>query len=748
MMRALLAAALIVLASALPAGAQVEPRRVFVLWDSSVSVRWRDTFAHVMIEMPLNRLGYIAEPVDVAKPMPDPASFDDAQAVLVWLEADSVPDPAAVMAFLDKAMRRGLRFVQIGDPGFLRARAGGGEVPLAAANAIFSRAGFTMGEEFVRLTFDAETPVRDASMAEFERPLDPGLPPFAIWRPADARTRSYLVVRRRGQPSTESHVIMTGPGGGLAAFGYAFYYEPELKRRQWRIDPFAFLTRALAAGAAPVPDTTTLAGRRIYFSHVDGDGWRNVTEVQPWNRERKLSASVILDEIVAPFPDLPVTIAPIAADLHPDWCGTSQTRAIARRFFALPQVEPGSHTWTHPFDWLFFARPDAIEIERALLSRYPGCGAAPSRFSAIADRVRSRFASSSQRASDIAEFDGQYGAAGSFNTPRAYALKPYSVDGEIADAAAYISSFAPDGKRVRIVQWSGNTQPAQDVLNAAKRAGLHNINGGDTRFDREYDSVSYVAPVGRRMGPEQQIYSGASNENTYTELWTDRFFGFRDLVETFKRTGEPRRLAPVNLYYHVYSGEKPAALQALRDNIAYIRKLEIAPVATSHYAAIAEGFYSARLVRDGEWRWRVENRGALQTLRVDPPLDAAGVDLARSSGVLGFRRDAGALYVALDPDDPAPIVALGADDGAQATLIQSRWPVRGLRRAADGFAFRAAGFGPGEMRWRAQPAARYLLTTDTRVSTEIAANAAGEIAFAVPAADGREVAFSLRQVAP
>ena len=129
--------------------------------------------------------------------------------------------------------------------------------------------------------------------------------------------------------------------------------------------------------------------------------------------------------------------------------------------------------------------------------------------------------------------------------------------------------------------------------------------------------------------------------------------------------------------------------------------------------------------------------------------DAGGIDLARSSGVLGFRRDAGALYVALDPDDPAPAVALGPGTGdAPETLVQSRWPVRGLRRTADGFGFRASGFGPGEMRWRAAPGARYLLTTDSRVSTEIAADAAGELALAVPAADGREIAFTLRRVAP
>ncbi|MFM7345791.1 MAG: hypothetical protein ACKO1J_10550, partial [Tagaea sp.] len=81
----------------------------------------------------------------------------------------------------------------------------------------------------------------------------------------------HLVVRRRNRPDTESHVVIVGPGGGLVAVGFTHFYEPELKRRQWRIDPFAFLAAALGHTGGPAPDVTTLTGRRIFFSHIDGD---------------------------------------------------------------------------------------------------------------------------------------------------------------------------------------------------------------------------------------------------------------------------------------------------------------------------------------------------------------------------------------------------------------------------------------------------------------------------------------------
>ncbi len=727
-----------------PVRAQEIPRKVFVLWDSSVTTRWRETFAHLMLEMPLNRLGYVVEPVDVAKPMPPAQALDGAAAVVSWLEADTVPDARAAFGFVDAATANGLRFVQIGDPAFLRSRDGRTVVPTGDANRVFARAGFRLGEDFVRLTFDVEVLKKESALVEYERPLDRQLPPFPVWRPFDSRTRSLLVLRRRDQPASESHVVMVGPGGGLASFGYSHFYEPELHRRQWRIDPFAFLTDALGAGGAPVPDVTTIVGRRIFFSQVDGDGWRNVTEIDPWRKQRKLSSEVLLDEVIRRFPELPVTVAPVVADLHPDWCGSEETRSIARRMFALPHVEAGSHTWTHPLDWGFFNAPDVVEKERPFLRRYPGCRSEPSRLALFVERIKRRFADIGAEADDGAEFDGQYGTIGSYNTPRSFALKPFDVRTEIADAAAWLATLVPPGKGVPIVQWSGNTLPFERVLAATREAGLRNINGGDTRYDGEYNSVSYVAPIGRRVGAERQIYAAGSNENTYTDLWTDRFFGYRALRETFERTGTPRRLVPVDLYYHIYSGEKDQALKALLGNIAWVQANEVAPIRTSEYAAIAEGFYSARIVRDGDARWRVLDRGALQTLRFDPPLDAASVDLGRSSGVIGYRRDAGALYIALDPAVAEPVVALGiAAVPAAPSLVDSRWPVRGFATAVGGFSFVASGFGPGEMRLRAVPGARYVVSSDGGDRIVAVAGADGVLAFVLAPAEGRPVAVSV-----
>src|SRR5260370_34350443 len=108
---------------------------------------------------------------------------------------------------------------------------------------------------------------------------------------------------------------------------------------------------AFNSGDLPKPDTTTLMGRRIFYSHVDGDAWRNVTEVTGYKSKRALSAEVILNEVIRAFPDLPVTVAPIAADLDPAWYGTRASLEIAKRILAQRNVEAGTHTYSHPLDW-------------------------------------------------------------------------------------------------------------------------------------------------------------------------------------------------------------------------------------------------------------------------------------------------------------------------------------------------------------------------------------------------------------
>ncbi|MEQ8664026.1 MAG: hypothetical protein RLW62_24675, partial [Gammaproteobacteria bacterium] len=540
---------------------------------------------------------------------------------------------------------------------------------------------------------------------------------------AVAPARAWLTLAPGAADVAPIDAVVAGPGGGYVAHDYALYFGAEVAQRQWLIDPFAFFGEAFGTDGLPRPDVTTISGRRIYYSHIDGDGWRNVSLVDEYAGKGVLSARVILEEALRPFPDLPVTVAPISAELDRAWYGSDETRQLAREIFALPHVELGSHTHSHPFAWSFF-RDYTPAREQRFLPRYAQMHGDRTRdWVTLGDTVVQ-----AEDPRDVA-FTADF-------VPRAYAVEPFDLALEIAGSRRIIEALAPPGKTVRVMQWSGDTSPFEAALAATAAAGMRNINGGDSRFDTDYPSYAFVAPVGRGVGRQRQVYATNSNENTYTDLWRGRYYAFRFLVETLERTESPRRVRAANVYYHIYSGERLAALRALLLNLKWARGQALAPLETSRYAAIAEGFFSTGLIPDGAARWRVATRGGLATLRFDAAA-AAAVDWARSSGVLGQRHYQGSLYVALDPFDAEPVVALTAAKRAQPEaplyLVHSRWLLAGRRGDADGVRVVARGYGAGEMRWQGRPGRRYRVSArdagGRHEHLTVTADAAGHIDF-------------------
>src|SRR5207302_1296173 len=155
-------------------------------------------------------------------------------------------------------------------------------------------------------------------------------------------------------------------------------------------------------------------------------------------------------------------------------------------------------------------------------------------------------------------------AAGGSSTPTSTATG-CATGRRCAGAIRYMEErLLPPGKRVRLFQWSGSTRVTEEAIAVLDRLGVPNINGGDTMRDREWPSYTHVAPLMRQVGRRWQTYTSASNENLYTHLWTGPFYGFRHVIETYENTERPRRVAPVNVYYHYYSGERVASLAALQ----------------------------------------------------------------------------------------------------------------------------------------------------------------------------------------
>ncbi len=653
-----LALALIALViGTVPALAQQLPRTIVALYDGrATSPAASDV--HLTLEMPLNWLGMRVRYADIRDTLPEIAADPEIRGILLLWQGERLAEPAALVGWIERARAAGKRLVLIG-PSPVDARLHPDLHRRLLASAGMAGGGRVLGGGRTRLLHARP------GFTGFERPMPTPLPGFERLR---ALPGSEILIRV-GAGSAFADVVAITPAGGYAARDYILHAGRSGGPRQWLVDPFTFLREALALGGGPFPDVTTLVGRRIYFSHVDGDGWRSVSRIPAYQRRRMMAAEVVARHLILPYPDMPVSVAPIAADLDPAYGGTAAAGVIARALFAMPQVRIGSHSYTHPFAWGFF-QDYSWPLEQAIQA-------------------------------GIVAPDAALGPAGK---PRAVARQPFDLGQEVAAAAARINRLAPTAKRVEVMQWSGDAHPFPAVIAATRAARLLNINGGASRVDTAVPSITGLSAIGVAAGGQRQIYAGAGNEGGYTKDGTADFWAFRYADTTFRQADRPRRLKPINIYYNMYSGEREASVRAVRHLIDQARSQQIVPVTLADYARIAEGFYRVSVERIGPGRFRILDRGALQTMRFDVPADFA-LDAGCSIGALGARRVNDSLYVALDPAVGAPELCIMRDPPsfAGALLIQSRWPVSRLRRAEGRFDFVAGGFGKGVMLWRAVP---------------------------------------------
>ncbi len=146
-----------------------------------------------------------------------------------------------------------------------------------------------------------------------------------------------------------SDVAAITPWGGYY-LGTSFLPFVSIGEQRWAINPFEFFKKALHLPNSPIPDTTTENGRRLFFTHIDGDGFANKGE---WF-SGAFVGEVMRREILERY-RLPTTVSVIQGEiaangLHPK--ESNELEGIAKKIFALPNVEIASHTYSHPFNWM------------------------------------------------------------------------------------------------------------------------------------------------------------------------------------------------------------------------------------------------------------------------------------------------------------------------------------------------------------------------------------------------------------
>ena len=202
-------------------------------------------------------------------------------------------------------------------------------------------------------------------------------------------------------------------------------------------------------------------------------------------------------------------------------------------------------------------------------------------------------------------------------------------------------------KRARTVFWSGDCAPRLNALDVTYKNDIFNINGGDTTINNSEPWLSLVAPYGLARGEYYQIYTGQQNENVFTNDWLGPFWGFKKVVQTFKLTDKPRRLKPIDVYYHFYSASKKASLNALRYVFDWVLKQnDIMPIFTSSYIPKVMDYYIVSMANEDD-EWLISGMRDLKNLRLETTKQH--IDYAASPTTVGEKSINKRTYIALSP---------------------------------------------------------------------------------------------------
>ncbi len=607
------------------------PRKILAFYDSKANQDVATTNIHRHAEMPLNYLGLEVVYRSTIQSLPPESEMQGVRGVLSWFErVDAVPHPEEYCRWLVHQMEKGRRVVILGDPGVFKDSRRMMSPPCLE---VFRTLGLEYQGQSSDNAYFFEIVSKDSTMVEFERKLIFTEKLFySKFQKKKADVRSYLTLKRSDLPQSDSVLAMASPRGGFVYKSYVKYDDRDLNKMHWRLQPFLFFEEAFGVAGLPRPDVTTLNGRRIFYSQIDGDGVVNISHID----QKRYSGEVIYDEILRKYAHVPITVGLITGYFHLPEFYSDRVRKLYQNIFELPNIEAGSHGYAHPFVW----RTGVLAL------KIPGY---------------------------------QYKAE-------------QEIDGSMKLLRDLLEVMKIK-KPVSLFQWTGDCLPGEMEVARPWQLHVKNINGGGGRFDHDHDSYAFLLPLSIQRGPWRQIYASNFNENNYTNLWHGPYFGYSEVIETFKNTESPYRVKPIDVYYHFYSGERMASLKALQDVYDFALSQEIFSMQTSDYAQLVADFFPLKIRRLKEG-FQILNAGTVRTIRFDREMRA--VDLERSRGVLGFRHHEGHLYVALD-ESPEHVLFLSHEKPQRPYVEEANFLLQNFRGNRARVTFLKKGWLPDEI---------------------------------------------------
>jgi len=546
-------------------------REIFTLIDESKVDRIFQS-AHRHGDLVLNYLGYIQNIHDIHKGLPPITKMLHYAGVIIWLEDVEKTGTKELFNWILQLIQRGIKVT------FVETFAG-------LENTKYLK---KLGIKYKEIQETQSVIGYKDELIGFE--IDPSTSMTNQRLKVKGELKKLLVMQLANNKKSTLAAIM--PWGGFAFEGS---FLTELQGDELFImNPFLFFQESLHLKKLLVPDNTTQNGTRLMFSHIDGDGMINRVEAT----KNKLSGDVILNKILKRY-KTPHSVSVIGAEIDKNGLFpalANRTQRIAKYMYALSNVEPATHTFTHPFFWSKIVNDSLPEQYRLKVKGYH-----------------------------------------------------FSMENELTKPLEFINKhLLKKGKkpRAKTVFWSGDCAPKKEALAYTYKHNILNINGGDTTITNDRPWLANIAPIGLKRGNYYQVYTGQQNENIYTNEWLGPFWGFKKVVQTFKLTNSPRRFKPIDIYYHLYSGSKVASLRALEYVFNWTLKQDILPIFTSEYIPKVMDFYEISMANEGD-EWLFEGMRNLKTLRIEQK--DAGIDFKKSQGVVGLKHFETHTYLHIEP---------------------------------------------------------------------------------------------------
>lgn len=608
------------------------PRKIIAFYDDQRHSDIQATNIHLFAEMPLNHLGMEVIYKSIHQPLPSNAEMESVQGILTWFYEEKVfTNPTPYCTWINTHLKRGKKLVIFGALGFYDSNS---QTPLVTpCKNVLQTLGIKHLNEFSKYPLFLEVTYKDPKMVEFERKMDlTETLNYTLYKPVTKKVKPYLIIKRTDMPNSKSTLVFTSPKGGLVTESYAIYQSEALEKTQWRINPFRFFDEAFGLRNRPRPDTTTINGKRIFYTHIDGDGIFNITRID----RKRYSGEIIYEEILKKYSTLPITASIITGYLDIKKFNGKRAQTLYKNMFKMPNIEVASHGYAHPINWRF-----GLPESNTVASTHP--------FPAIYDKAAGELA---------------------LKVPDYLYSPQKETVGSIEMIRDLLAKMKID-KKVDLFLWTGFCNPNESMVGMLTQSNILNMNGGDTRFDSAYPSYSTVYPLSIMRGKYRQIYASSMNENVYTNYQEGPYFAYAHVIDTYKNTESPLRVKPINIYYHYYSGERVESLSALKKAYNYAFSQEIFPIHTSDYARLVQDSFDTNITALADGGFLIQNEGFLRTIRFDQ--EERNVDFHRSTGVNGFKHFQGNLYVFLDASQKHKIYLTKAGPTQPFVVDASAW---------------------------------------------------------------------------